>query len=219
MNKQVEFSVINYINLDVLIISGLCLSFPWQSLYLSEIFCIVLYYLGIDLEDNSRSYLQELFDSFQPVDGSGDQLQDADTSDGEYQIYEQDDDCGNPDDDDDWHAHISVHRLPFTPFCSIHSGIINFYGRSWTRIWNFHVWTYIFWFVKFQMLKQNFNSCPDSQKAQPVTRRPEQPHQAAGITNALLQKKYSWTWKIRQWVTILEIARDDSIDMLLYLVE
>ncbi|XP_021626776.1 general transcription factor 3C polypeptide 5 isoform X4 [Manihot esculenta] len=60
-----------------------------------------LYYLGIDLEDNSRSYLQELFDSFQPVDGSGDQLQDADTSDGEYQIYEQDDDCGNPDDDDD----------------------------------------------------------------------------------------------------------------------
>ncbi|KAF2298246.1 hypothetical protein GH714_020838 [Hevea brasiliensis] len=49
--------------------------------------------------NNSRSYLQELFDSFQPVDASGDKIQDADSSDGEYQIYEQDDD--DDDDDDD----------------------------------------------------------------------------------------------------------------------
>ncbi|KAG4187426.1 hypothetical protein ERO13_A08G102525v2 [Gossypium hirsutum] len=63
----------------------------------------------LDMENNSRTYLQELFGSF-PSTGSGtDAIQAADTSDGEYEIYEQfgdnnysdDDDDDNDDDDDD----------------------------------------------------------------------------------------------------------------------
>ncbi|WCJ21818.1 Transcription factor IIIC subunit 5 [Euphorbia peplus] len=51
------------------------------------------------MENNSRSYLQDLFDGFPSPDGEGDgKTQD---SDGEYQIYEQDDDEDYPDDNDD----------------------------------------------------------------------------------------------------------------------
>ncbi|KAJ8755508.1 hypothetical protein K2173_019306 [Erythroxylum novogranatense] len=51
------------------------------------------------METNSRSYLQELFDSFPSADG--DKIQDADSSDKEYQIYEQDDDGNDSDYDDE----------------------------------------------------------------------------------------------------------------------
>ncbi|KAK8283903.1 hypothetical protein V6Z12_D08G124500 [Gossypium hirsutum] len=57
----------------------------------------------LDMENNSRTYLQELFGSF-PSTGSGtDAIQAADTSDGEYEIYEQfgDDNYSDDDDDDD----------------------------------------------------------------------------------------------------------------------
>ncbi|XP_020538055.1 general transcription factor 3C polypeptide 5 isoform X1 [Jatropha curcas] len=52
-------------------------------------------------ENNSKSYLQELFDSFPPADAGADKIQDADSSDEEYQIYEQDDDSDYADDYDD----------------------------------------------------------------------------------------------------------------------
>ncbi|TYH58043.1 hypothetical protein ES332_D08G129000v1 [Gossypium tomentosum] len=57
----------------------------------------------LDMKNNSRTYLQELFGSF-PSTGSGtDAIQAADTSDGEYEIYEQfgDDNYSDDDDDDD----------------------------------------------------------------------------------------------------------------------
>eukprot|EP00257_Ricinus_communis_P021369 XP_015580843.1 general transcription factor 3C polypeptide 5 isoform X2 [Ricinus communis] len=54
------------------------------------------------LENNSKSYLQELFDSFPSADPTiGDRIQDADISDEEYQIFEQDDDEDYLDDDDE----------------------------------------------------------------------------------------------------------------------
>ncbi|EOY23640.1 Transcription factor IIIC, subunit 5, putative isoform 2 [Theobroma cacao] len=54
----------------------------------------------LDMENNSRTYLQELFGSFPSVVG-GDAIQAADISDGEYQIYEQFSDNNYSDDDDD----------------------------------------------------------------------------------------------------------------------
>ncbi|XP_021274491.1 general transcription factor 3C polypeptide 5-like isoform X2 [Herrania umbratica] len=54
----------------------------------------------LDMENNSRTYLQELFGSFPSVVG-GDATQAADISDGEYQIYEQFSDNNYSDDDDD----------------------------------------------------------------------------------------------------------------------
>ena len=47
-------------------------------------------------------YLQELFGSFPSSGLCGDRSQDADISDGEYQIYEQnnDDSCFDDDDED-----------------------------------------------------------------------------------------------------------------------
>ncbi|XP_065860853.1 uncharacterized protein [Euphorbia lathyris] len=53
------------------------------------------------MENNSRSYLQDLFDSFPSPDAGDGKKQDVDSSDGEYHIYEQDDDEDYPDDDDD----------------------------------------------------------------------------------------------------------------------
>ncbi|XVF53338.1 hypothetical protein PTKIN_Ptkin05aG0091600 [Pterospermum kingtungense] len=57
----------------------------------------------IDMENNSRTYLQELFGSFPSTAPDADAIQTADTSDGEYQIYEQfsDNDYSDDDDDDD----------------------------------------------------------------------------------------------------------------------
>ncbi|XP_038710557.1 general transcription factor 3C polypeptide 5-like isoform X2 [Tripterygium wilfordii] len=53
------------------------------------------------MENNSRSYLQELFDSFPSIIGGVDKMQDAETSDGEYQIYEQDSDDNDSGNDDE----------------------------------------------------------------------------------------------------------------------
>ncbi|KAF5742792.1 Transcription factor IIIC subunit 5 putative isoform 2 [Tripterygium wilfordii] len=55
----------------------------------------------LDMENNSRSYLQELFDSFPSIIGGVDKMQDAETSDGEYQIYEQDSDDNDSGNDDE----------------------------------------------------------------------------------------------------------------------
>ncbi|XVF10125.1 hypothetical protein REPUB_Repub07fG0156000 [Reevesia pubescens] len=55
----------------------------------------------IDMENNSRTYLQELFGSFPSTVHGADAIQAADTSDGEYQIYEQFSDDNYSDDDDD----------------------------------------------------------------------------------------------------------------------
>ncbi|GLT92811.1 hypothetical protein SLE2022_106270 [Rubroshorea leprosula] len=54
----------------------------------------------LDIEINSRTYLQELFGSFPSSAAAINKIQDAETSDGEYQIYEQYSD-GNFSDDDD----------------------------------------------------------------------------------------------------------------------
>ncbi|KAE8721640.1 Transcription factor IIIC, subunit 5, putative isoform 2 [Hibiscus syriacus] len=56
----------------------------------------------LDMENNSRTYLQELFGSFpSTVSGAADAIQAADGSDGEYQIYEQFSDNNYSDDDDE----------------------------------------------------------------------------------------------------------------------
>lgn len=66
-----------------------CMRFP--------IYCSVL-----DMENNSRTYLQELFGSFPASDVGVDKILDADTGDEEYQIYEQDsDDSFSSDGDGD----------------------------------------------------------------------------------------------------------------------
>jgi general transcription factor 3C polypeptide 5 (transcription factor C subunit 1) len=54
------------------------------------------------MENTSTSYLQQLLGSFPSMDTNGDKKQDGgESSDGEYQIYEQDDDENYLDDDDD----------------------------------------------------------------------------------------------------------------------
>ncbi|XVF12715.1 hypothetical protein REPUB_Repub08aG0143300 [Reevesia pubescens] len=55
----------------------------------------------LDMENNSRTYLQELFGSFPSTVPGADEIQAADTIDGEYQIYEQFSDNNYSDDDDD----------------------------------------------------------------------------------------------------------------------
>ncbi|WJZ88336.1 hypothetical protein VitviT2T_007645 [Vitis vinifera] len=55
----------------------------------------------LDAENISRDYLQGLFGSFSFTKAGGGEVQDADTSDGEYQIYEQDS-LGEYSDDDDY---------------------------------------------------------------------------------------------------------------------
>ncbi|XP_039045323.1 transcription factor tau subunit sfc1-like, partial [Hibiscus syriacus] len=56
----------------------------------------------LDMENNSRTYLQELFGSFpSAISGAADAIQAADGSDGEYQIYEQFSDNNYSDDDED----------------------------------------------------------------------------------------------------------------------
>ncbi|XP_021889163.1 transcription factor tau subunit sfc1 isoform X2 [Carica papaya] len=56
----------------------------------------------LDMENNSRTYLQELFGSFPASDVGVDKILDADTGDEEYQIYEQDsDDSFSSDGDGD----------------------------------------------------------------------------------------------------------------------
>ncbi|MBA0583767.1 hypothetical protein Gorai_014611 [Gossypium raimondii] len=77
-----------------------CILESWQSVLLLR---FPIYCIDLDMENNSRTYLQELFGSF-PSTGSGtDAIQAADTSDGEYEIYEQfgDDNYSDDDDDDD----------------------------------------------------------------------------------------------------------------------
>lgn len=49
-------------------------------------------FLDLNLENISRTHLQELFGSFPSPEAGGDRIQDAYTSDEEYQIYEQDSD-------------------------------------------------------------------------------------------------------------------------------
>lgn len=44
------------------------------------------------MENTSTSYLQQLLNSFPSMDASVDKKQDGESSDGEYQIYEQDND-------------------------------------------------------------------------------------------------------------------------------
>lgn len=44
------------------------------------------------MESVSRTHLQELFGSFPSTEAGGDKIQNADTSDEEYQIFEQDSD-------------------------------------------------------------------------------------------------------------------------------
>lgn len=59
--------------------------------------------MDLDMENTSTSYLQQLLGSFPSMDTNGDKKQDGgESSDGEYQIYEQDDDENYLDDDDDW---------------------------------------------------------------------------------------------------------------------
>ncbi|KAJ6865719.1 hypothetical protein NC652_037284 [Populus alba x Populus x berolinensis] len=54
------------------------------------------------MENTSTSYLQQLLGSFPSMDTNGDKKQDGgESSDGEYQIYEQDDDENYLDDDDE----------------------------------------------------------------------------------------------------------------------
>lgn len=55
--------------------------------------------LDLDAENISRDYLQGLFGSFSFNKAGGDDVQDAGTSDGEYQIYEQES-LGEYSDDD-----------------------------------------------------------------------------------------------------------------------
>lgn len=55
----------------------------------------------INHENISKNYLQDLFGSF-PYNGGVSQSQDADNSDGEYQIYDQYSDGNDTDDDDDY---------------------------------------------------------------------------------------------------------------------
>ncbi|XP_062170163.1 uncharacterized protein LOC133875905 [Alnus glutinosa] len=54
----------------------------------------------LNMENISRTHLQELFDSFPSTEAGADDIRDANTSDEEYQIYEPDSD-GNYSDDDD----------------------------------------------------------------------------------------------------------------------
>ncbi|KAK3204529.1 hypothetical protein Dsin_018575 [Dipteronia sinensis] len=54
----------------------------------------------MDLENNSRTYLQELFDSFPSSEVGTAKMQDDEISDGEYQIFEQDSDGSYFDDGD-----------------------------------------------------------------------------------------------------------------------
>ncbi|XVE64452.1 hypothetical protein DITRI_Ditri07aG0101700 [Diplodiscus trichospermus] len=55
----------------------------------------------IDMENNSRTYLQELFGSFPSAVPDAHAIQAADASDGEFQIYEQFSDNNYSDDDND----------------------------------------------------------------------------------------------------------------------
>lgn len=57
--------------------------------------------LDLNTENISRDYLQGLFGSFSFTKAGGGEVQDPDTSDGEYQIYEQDS-LGDYSDDDDY---------------------------------------------------------------------------------------------------------------------
>ncbi|KAL5783911.1 hypothetical protein ACOSQ2_006303 [Xanthoceras sorbifolium] len=54
----------------------------------------------MDLENNSRTYLQELFGSFPSSEVGADKMQDDEISDGEYQIFEQDTDGSYSDNGD-----------------------------------------------------------------------------------------------------------------------
>uniref|UniRef100_A0A2N9E158 Transcription factor IIIC subunit 5 HTH domain-containing protein n=1 Tax=Fagus sylvatica TaxID=28930 RepID=A0A2N9E158_FAGSY len=56
--------------------------------------------LDLNMENISRTHLQELFDSFPSTEAGGNNIHDANTSDEEYQIYEHNSD-GNYSDDDD----------------------------------------------------------------------------------------------------------------------
>ncbi|XP_024024632.1 general transcription factor 3C polypeptide 5 isoform X2 [Morus notabilis] len=55
----------------------------------------------LNMESVSRTHLQELFGSFPSTEAGGDKIQNADTSDEEYQIFEQDSD-GNFSDEHDY---------------------------------------------------------------------------------------------------------------------
>ncbi|XP_031383481.1 general transcription factor 3C polypeptide 5-like isoform X2 [Punica granatum] len=54
-----------------------------------------------DMENISRTYLQDLFGSFPSAEGRADEVQNEDGSDGEYQIYEQDSEDNYSDDYED----------------------------------------------------------------------------------------------------------------------
>lgn len=56
--------------------------------------------LDLNMENISRTHLQELFDSFPSTEAGDNNINDANSSDEEYQIYEPDSD-GNYSDDDD----------------------------------------------------------------------------------------------------------------------
>lgn len=56
--------------------------------------------LDLNVESISRTHLQELLDIFPSIEAGGDRTQEADTSDEEYQIYEQHSD-GNFSNKDD----------------------------------------------------------------------------------------------------------------------
>jgi general transcription factor 3C polypeptide 5 (transcription factor C subunit 1) len=53
------------------------------------------------MENTSTSYLQQLLNSFPSMDASVDRKQDGESSDGEYQIYKQDNDENDLDNDYD----------------------------------------------------------------------------------------------------------------------
>lgn len=70
---------------------------------MSGCYCVSFTRMDLDMENTSTSYLQQLLGSFPSMDTNGDKKQDGgESSDGEYQIYEQDDDENYLDDDDDW---------------------------------------------------------------------------------------------------------------------
>lgn len=63
--------------------------------------CPIYTHLHLDMENTSTSYLQQLLNSFPSMDSSVDRKQDGESSDGEYQIYKQDNDENDLDNDYD----------------------------------------------------------------------------------------------------------------------
>ncbi|KAM7279591.1 hypothetical protein ACFE04_006725 [Oxalis oulophora] len=81
-----------------------------------------IHFIDPDPEDNSRTYLQELFGGFPFKEAGGNKIQDANDSEEEYQIYEPE---SNGSDSDDFPSGFGVIR---TVYCT--KPCINNLGRS-----------------------------------------------------------------------------------------